>query len=293
MAANVNSMSKPTLKNTKVPQQRCSKQEQRFCDTVWEFYREHGRHHLPWRQTTLPYRILVSEIMLQQTQVDRVIPKYQAFIKVFPTVTKLAEAQLGDVLKAWQGLGYNRRAKLLWECAKVVKESHGARFPCTYESLKTLPGIGPYTAGAVMAFAYNEAVPLIETNVRTVYLHHFWPSDAADVTDTEILALVGKTLPRDNVRAWYAALMDYGSHLKKTVGNHNVRAKSYQKQSVFKGSDRQLRGAILRLLTQGKKSRTTLITELQAFSDIRIDAQLEALVREGMVRRVHRCYTLP
>jgi A/G-specific adenine glycosylase len=286
-------MSKPTLKSTQAPQQRCSKQEQRFCDTVWEFYELQGRHHLPWRKTTIPYRILVSEVMLQQTQVDRVLPKYQAFLKQFPTVRALAEAPLGEVLKVWQGLGYNRRAKLLHQCANVVKETHGGRFPRTYEGLKALPGIGPYTAGAVMAFAYNEAVPLIETNVRTVYLHHFFSSDATDVTDAEILALVTTTLPPQNVRAWYAAVMDYGSHLKKTVGNHNVRSKSYQKQSMFKGSDRQLRGSLLRILVAGPQTRKQLGATHKAFSDIRVDAQLEALIREGLLQKHRQHYHLP
>lgn len=270
-----------------------SRKLKQFQETVWEFYELQGRHHLPWRKTTIPYRILVSEIMLQQTQVDRVLPKYQAFVKQFPTVTALAEASLGEVLKAWQGLGYNRRAKLLWECAKVVKETHGGRFPRTYEGLKALPGIGPYTAGAVMAFAYNEAVPLIETNVRTVYLHHFFPPDATDVTDAEILALVTATLPYAQARAWYAAVMDYGSYLKKTVGNHNVRAKSYQKQSTFKGSDRQIRGAILRALTIKSLTRTALQKELSAFADIRIDVQLEALIREGLLQKHRHHYRLP
>ncbi len=231
--------------------------------------------------------------MLQQTQVDRVLPKYQAFIKQFPTVTALATAPLADVLIAWQGLGYNRRAKLLWQCAQTVVHEHGGRFPRTYDGLKALPGIGPYTAGAVMAFAYNEAVPLIETNVRTVYLHHFWPADATDVTDAEILVLVAATLPAENVRAWYAALMDYGTYVKKTYGNHNVRAKSYQKQSTFKGSDRQLRGAILRTLVNGEQTRQQLLRQLSGFADIRVDAQLTALIREGMIIQRGRKYHLP
>lgn len=232
--------------------------------------------------------------MLQQTQVDRVLPKYQAFLKVFPTQHALAATSLGDVLKTWQGLGYNRRAKLLWECAKEVVAVHRGRFPRTYEGLKALPGVGPYTAGAVLAFAYNEAVPLIETNVRTVYLHHFWPSDATDVTDAAILALVSKTLPPGHAREWYAALMDYGSHLKKTLGNHNVRAKSYQRQSTFKGSNRQLRGAILRLLAAtGPQSRQALFKALKPFADIRIDAQLAALRAEGLIIKQGRRFSLP
>lgn len=285
-------MSKPILKNIP-PAQRCSKKEQRFCAVVWDFYQTHGRHELPWRKTKNPYHILVSEIMLQQTQVERVLPKYKSFIAAFPTVEDLAATPLKDVLMLWQGLGYNRRAKLLWQCAETVVRDCGGKFPRTYESLKALPGIGPYTAGAVMAFAYNKPVPLIETNVRTVYLHHFWPPDATDVTDQEILARVTRTLPTADARHWYAALMDYGSYLKKTVGNHNVRAKAYQKQSIFKGSDRQLRGGIIRTLTEGKKTKQQLLKQLSSFADIRIDAQLTALIAEGMVIKTSRWYTLP
>lgn len=269
-----------------------SAKREHFLRTLFAWYEKNGRHHLPWRKTTNPYRILVSEVMLQQTQVDRVIPKYRAFLKQFPTAKALAAASLGEVLVAWQGLGYNRRAKLLKAAAEAVV-LQGGRFPKTYDGLRKLPGVGPYTAAAVMAFAYNEAVPLIETNVRTVYLHHFWPHDATDVTDQEILALVVATLPRDNARHFYAALMDYGAHLKRTVGNHNVRAKSYQKQSAFKGSDRQLRGAIVRALAVGPQTRAALRTLAPKADELRLDAQLAALCREGMVIKVGRQFSLP
>ena len=145
-----------------------------FRKIVLCHYKKHGRHHLPWRKTKNPYRILVSEIMLQQTPVDRVLPKYQEFLKQFPSIKKLAAASLGDVLRAWQGLGYNRRAKYLHQCAAVIIYDNGGIWPRTVNELQALPGIGPYTAGAVMAFAYNQPIPIIETNIRTVYLHHFF-----------------------------------------------------------------------------------------------------------------------
>ncbi len=235
----------------------------------------------------------MSEVMLQQTQVDRVVPKYRTFLKRFPTVGALAQAPLGEVLRVWQGLGYNRRAKLLWQCAREIDVQHQGRFPRQYDELKALPGVGPYTAGALLAFAYNEAVPLIETNVRTVFLYHFWPLDATKVHDAEILALVRKTLPTENVRGWYAAIMDYGSHLKKTVGNHNVRARSYQKQRPFAGSDRQLRGAILRTLVAGPTTRMTLQKVLATFSSTRIEGQLDVLVREGLIEKRRQRFALP
>jgi A/G-specific adenine glycosylase len=266
--------------------------EKRFVQTVWDFYASDGRHALPWRQTKDPYRILVSEVMLQQTQVDRVIPKYQDFLKVFPTFEALGEAPLGAVLLHWQGLGYNRRAKLLHECAKVVVRDYNGKLPKDEVKLRALPGIGPYTARAVLAFAYGIALPLIETNVRTVYIHHFFP-DTTDVTDTEILSYMIKTLDEENPREWYYALMDYGSYLKRTVGNNISKSKHYTKQSMFKGSDRQIRGSVIRLLTSEKKiTRTKLLKKLN-FDELRIDTQLEKLVNEAMVTRVGPSYTLP
>jgi A/G-specific adenine glycosylase len=269
-----------------------TRQLDEFTKTVWRFYEEHGRHQLPWRQTRQPYRILVSEVMLQQTQVDRVVPYYRAFLRRFPSARSLAEAPLRDVLTLWQGLGYNRRAKLLHSCAQTVTRERGGRFPRTYWELGDLPGVGPYTAGAIMAFAYNEAVPLVETNVRTVYLHHFF-NDTTGVSDDEILALVEATLPVDNAREWYYALMDYGAYLKRTIGNLNTKSRHYTKQSKFQGSDRQIRGAILRALARRPHTSTELLRVLNQFDDCRVDAQLANLNREGLVEKLHQRWQLP
>ncbi|MBX6334506.1 A/G-specific adenine glycosylase, partial [Candidatus Saccharibacteria bacterium] len=195
---------------------------QQFQQTVWEYYRAHGRHGLPWRQcepdgTLDPYKVLVSEIMLQQTQVPRVIPKFEAFIRQFTTVQALAAAPLSDVLKAWNGLGYNRRAKFLWQAAGMIVSDFGGRVPEAVSDLVKLPGIGHNTAGAVAAYSYNRPVVFIETNIRTVFIYHFFATEQ-QVADKAIADLVAKTLP-DNVRDWYWALMDYGTHLKQTVGN--------------------------------------------------------------------------
>lgn len=269
-----------------------NKQEAAFVATVREFYAVSRRAHLPWRKTIDPYRIVVSEIMLQQTQVDRVLPKYKAFIAAFPSTKALAEASLGDVLRLWQGLGYNRRAKLLHQCARQVRTDYGGRWPRTYEGLVALPGIGPYTAAAVMAFAYNQPVPLIETNVRTVYLHHFFAGQTG-VAETAILALVEKTLDIKDPRTWYWALMDYGSYLKRTHGNPNQRAQQYQKQSTFKNSNRQIRGAIIRVLTDASVTRAKLQKTLSEFDAMRVAEQLEKLEAEALVKRIGRVYSLP
>lgn len=268
-----------------------NKKEQQFVQTVWEYYLREGRHDLPWRKTHNPYRILVSEVMLQQTQVERVIPKYREFLKQFPALAQLARAPLGDVLRVWQGLGYNRRAKMLHECAKQIDSVYNGSFPRDFDALVILPGIGSYTAGAIMAFVWNTPVPLIETNIRSVIIHHFFKNDT-DVSDTEVMHIVARTLDTENPREWYYALMDYGAYIKRTYGNQNSRSKHYTRQSVFKGSDRQIRGVILRLLILSPHTRMQLLTALP-FEDIRVDAQLEKLIEEGLVRKRRTTYSIP
>lgn len=268
-----------------------NKKEEEFVKEVWEYYERHGRRSLPWRNTKNAYHILVSEIMLQQTQVDRVLPKYTAFLKKFSSFATLAEAPLGDVLREWQGLGYNRRAKMLHQCAQAVVREYKGRLPRTHSELMKLPGIGHYTAGAVMAFAFHESIPIIETNIRTVYIHHFF-NDDTDVLDVDIQKIVARTLDAGNPREWYYALMDYGVFLKKTIGNQNSRSKHYTKQSTFKNSDRQIRGAILRLLTQGTYTRKKMHTALP-FEIDRIDAQCEKLLTEGLIVLEQKQFNLP
>ncbi len=269
-----------------------TKEEKHFVKTVSKHYKTAGRHDLPWRKTTNPYHILVSEIMLQQTQVARVIPKYKEFLKQFPTVQRLSAAPLGEVLRAWQGLGYNRRAKFLKLAAEVVTNEHKGIWPKTYEEILRLPGIGSYTAGAVMNFAYNLPVPLIETNIRTVYIHHFF-KDTEGVADNELLPIIERTLDTTNPRVWNWALMDYGSHLKETVGNVSRKSKAYQKQSNFKASNRYIRGIILRELTRCAMTKTTLFKNLNSIEKERVQQQLESLEREGMVLITNRICRLP
>ncbi|MEN9920120.1 MAG: hypothetical protein RL538_13 [Candidatus Parcubacteria bacterium] len=269
-----------------------SKQEKDFVKHVWNYYKASGRHDLPWRKTIDPYRILVSEIMLQQTQVSRVMPKYKEFLKSFPTLKRLAAAPLGDVLRAWQGLGYNRRAKFLKQAAEMVALEHNGKWPKTLQALRALPGIGEYTAGAVMSFAYSEPVPLIETNVRTVYIHHFF-HDKEGVTDKELFPIIERTLDIKNPREWNWALMDYGSHLKETVGNLNKKSTSYQKQSDFKTSNRFVRGAILRMLSEKSFSQSEFLKQLRDIEKERVELSLDALHKEGLVIKDKTKYRLP
>ena len=261
-----------------------TKQEQKFVETVWQYYNQSGRHDLLWRKTTDPYKILVSEIMLQQTQVPRVLPKYKEFLKAFPNTKQLSEASLGDVLRVWQGLGYNRRAKFLKQAAETVTRDYKGKWPRTYNELRALPGIGNYTAGAVMNFAYNEPVPLIETNVRTVYLHHFF---------RDLLPIIERTLDPKRPREWHWALMDYGSHLKATNGNANIRSTTYKKQSDFKTSNRYVRGAIIRELSQQSLTKQKLVPTLSDIEPEQIETQLKILQDEELVIRVGQKYSLP
>lgn len=253
-----------------------------FKKTVWGIYRAYGRD-LPWRKTHDPYRIMVSEIMLQQTQVDRVVPYYTRFVRAYPTVKKLAQAPLRDVLVLWQGLGYNRRGKYLHDAARAIVEKHSGVFPKDLGELRALPGIGPYTASAVAAFAYNIPSVCIETNIRTVYTHHFFPHQEK-VADAAILALVEETLDHKNVREWYYALMDYGAYLKKNRVRINHKSTHYTKQSTFKGSNRELRGKILKLaLGQKKRLSEKEIARHLGTPRERVSRVYHALVREKLI----------
>lgn len=261
-----------------------------FRNLVYRHALLHGRTY-PWRRTTNPYRILVSEIMLQQTQTHRVVPKYREFVRAYPTVRSLAAAPLRDVLAHWQGLGYNRRARALHACAATIVREYRGRFPRTYHELLRLPGVGPYTAGAVMAFAYNAAVPIIETNIRTVYLHHFF-AGRDDVTDRDILESIERTLDRRNPRRWYAALMDYGHYLKGTIGNQNTRSRHYTRQQSFVGSDRQVRGALIRaLIAQDGLTEHALARAVQV-PVARVRVQCAALMRDGLIVRRGRRHSI-
>lgn len=221
---------------------------QSFQKIIYDYYKTHGRHDLPWRKTDNPYYILISEIMLQQTQVDRVLPKYEQFVTQFPTIEKLSEAPLRDVLKNWQGLGYNSRARNLQKAVQIIHTNYKDQIPDTQELLLELPGIGPYTTSALQTFVFNKPVVVIETNIRTVYFHFFF-EDQTNIKDQELIPVIEKTMDKQNPRDWYYALMDYGVYLKKTVGNLNKKSRTYTKQSTFQGSKRQIRGKIIKLLT--------------------------------------------
>ncbi len=253
-----------------------------FRKIVLNHYRTHGRHVLPWRATRDPYHILVSEVMLQQTQVERVQPYYQKFIRKFPNVRRLAAAPLSEVLRAWQGLGYNRRAKMLHEAAKQLMKEYDGKFPHEIEQIQALRGVGPYTARAVAAFAFNTDVIFVETNIRTAVMHHFFPKKKK-VSDMEIEKVLRSAFPKGSARQWYSALMDYGSYLKRSGVRTNHRVRGYTKQKAFKGSLREARGAVLRTLFENPKKEKTLLTMLGSRRTTQMKEALRVLTAEGMI----------
>ncbi len=242
---------------------------------------------MPWRETTDPYAIIVSELMLQQTQVQRVISKYIEWMRLFPTFKKLSQASNAQILTAWQGLGYNRRALYLKKMADTITHEYKGKIP---EDLEILKGIGPNTAAAVYAYAFNKPVTFIETNIRTVYIHHFFKKEEK-VSDKELIPLIQKTVDQKNPREWYWALMDYGTHLKQTVGNISTRSKSYTKQKAFKGSSRQTRASIVAyILKEEKTTEHNILKNIQSTHDVR--KIITSLISEGFLKKTKKYITI-
>jgi A/G-specific adenine glycosylase len=263
--------------------------------TVGAFQKQiYSRYHstprpMPWRTTMDPYHILTAEVMLQQTQVERVKIKYAEFLSVFPTLVSLDSAPLEDVLRIWQGLGYNRRALALKKCAEEIMNHYCGQFPRTTDELETLPGIGPYTARAVAAFAFGIAEPLIETNIRTVFIHFFFHG-RDKVSDREIMPLVAATLDRQNPREWYYALMDFGVWLKQLHQNPGRRSSHHVQQSRFEGSNRQLRSRLLRaVIASPGISAVELTNQLEAEQQ-GVERNLAAMEQEGFLYQLNGRY---
>jgi A/G-specific adenine glycosylase len=247
------------------------------------FYASCGRD-LPWRRTTDPYRILVSEFMLQQTRVERVLTRYPEFLGRFPDIEALARAPRHEVLLAWQGLGYNRRALALHETARRVMDEYHGSVPLDRTLLDSLPGIGSATAGAVVVFSTNRPEIFIETNIRRVYIHLFFPG-AEKVEDRQIEPILEKTLMKKKPREFYYGLMDYGSILRRRAGNPNARSASYARQSPFEGSDRQVRGIILRHLLTSGGAREEELKGLVPVEPGRLERILMGLERDGFLEK--------
>jgi len=263
---------------------------QQFKKEIREYYKNHARD-FPWRNTVDPYHILVSEIMLQQTQTGRVFEKYERFLSEFPDFYSLARARLQNVLSIWQGLGYNRRAIALSSIACQVVSEFDGTLPSSEEMLVKFPGIGKATASAIAAFAFNKPSIFIETNIRRVFIHFFF-HDRKTVTDAEILPLISKTLDRSDPRRWYYALMDYGAMLKKNVLNPNRKSAHYKIQSRFEGSHRQLRGMVLKEIIAAQRGTVSSIAKKIDQSPDKILEVLSELQKEGFIKKQKKGFVI-
>jgi A/G-specific adenine glycosylase len=264
---------------------------QDFKEAVYSNYKKEKRS-FPWRTNTNPWGVLVSEFMLQQTQTERVIEYWNKWMERWPTPRLFHKASMEDALRAWSGLGYNRRCFNLKDCARRITKEYDGEVPDKPGDLEQLQGIGPYTARAVPCFAYNVPTVFIETNIRAAVLHFFF-GEKDGVKDKEIIPVLEAALDRKDPRTWYWALMDYGAALKRLTANPNRRSAHYSRQSPFEGSFRQLRGAVVRTLAQeGPTGRA----ELQRLSGIDCDEDLyrvvEALTREQMVSESEGIYRI-
>ena len=262
-----------------------------FRTHVWERGRAEWRD-MPWRGADDPYAVLVSEVMLQQTQVARVITRYADWMAAFPTPDALDAAPLAAVLEAWQGLGYNRRALALKRAAEIVVERYGGTLPPDEAALRALPGIGPTTAAAVLNYAYRIPTPFIETNVRAVFLHHFF-ADADDVPDSALRQLVDATWDRLDPRGWGYALMDHGVELKRTMPNPSRRSRHHVSQSPFEGSKRQKRAKLLRAVLADPGGPTDAYAEVLGADGTETLSLLEELACEGFIAREGESWAVP
>ncbi|MDR1099595.1 MAG: A/G-specific adenine glycosylase [Treponema sp.] len=252
-----------------------------FKSIIYANYETAGRT-FPWRTNLSPWGVLVSEFMLQQTQTERVIPFWERWMKLWPSPGSLAEVPTSEVLREWSGLGYNRRGLFLKDCAGLIVKNYGGRVPETPEALASLPGIGPYTSGAIACFAYNYPAVFIETNIRSVALHFFF-KDRKDVKDKEIFPILKNSLDQENPRKWHWALMDYGAVLKKLTVNPNRRSAHYTRQSPFEGSFRQMRGAVIKTLVSQGPGSTDEIKRRTGIMKKDLYKVLGALEKESMV----------
>lgn len=288
----------------------------RFQKKILDWFAKNGRHDLPWRPPALklrrdgtcdPHKVFISEVMLQQTQVDRVIAYYRSFLRAFPNVRRLAAATPAEVLPVWKGLGYNRRALYLKRAAEIIMRDYRGRLPRDVAEIEELPGIGYYTARAICVFAFNQPQVLIETNIRRVFIHFFFSSPVIpshrrgiptstgsltgvrdDVSDADLLPIIERTLYRKNPRLWYNALMDYGALAFFGIENPNRKSRHYTTQSRFEGSRRYARAKILDFLLE--KPATAREIDRYFATDPHLKAYcksveeiLETLAQEGFV----------
>jgi A/G-specific adenine glycosylase len=264
---------------------------EQFKEFIWTFY-SHNKRDFAWRKASNPYHIVVSEIMLQQTQTHRVITKYEEFIAAFASFESLSASSLRDVLSVWQGLGYYRRARFLHQLAQKVVNEYGGILPQDPKMLAMLPGIGPNTAGSICAFAFNMPTVFIETNIRAVFIDSFF-KDTTAVADKELLPLIAATVDHNNPREWYYALMDYGVFLKAHKANPSRKSAHHVRQSKFEGSDRQIRAKILKLIVdQESISHQDLLITIGESTE-RVEKIIDQLIIENFIKKTtNRVYSV-
>lgn len=262
-----------------------------FQKKIWDYYHLYGRK-LPWRNIDNPYHIFISEIMLQQTQVARVLVKYPEFLAVFPTISQLAKSDVPTLLKTWQGMGYNRRALYLKNAAEIIVTRYQGKVPDNPVALDELPGIGYATACSITAFAFNKPTVFIETNIRRVFIHEFF-TDESEIDDKQLMPLVEATVDHLNPREWYYALMDYGVYLAKQIENPNRRSKHYTLQSKFEGSDRQIRSRIVKeLIKSGTIAEQDIISVADCDDTARVERIVGQLEKEGFLKKIKNGFVI-
>lgn len=262
------------------------KKVKEFQHTIFSWW-EKNKRDLPWRRTHDPYRIFISEIMLQQTQVSRVLPKYQEFLDLFPTVSALAQASPAGVLRVWKGLGYNRRALYMLKTARIIRDKYNGHFPSRYELLITLPGMGVYTARALLVFAYKQDVAMVDTNIRQIITHFFFRDTPQ--RPAVIQSAADALVPKGKSWEWHQALMDYGA---LAMSNAKCQMINKKKKSIpFRESNRFYRGRIIDQLRLGNTSRSALIGDFQkryAKSRAFLSAVISGLEHDGLLVRFAR-----
>lgn len=265
---------------TEIPTSKIEK----FHEKLFTWF-EKNKKDYPWRQTTDPYHIMVSEFMLQQTQTGRVVPKYEAFIERFPTLESLATAENRDVLELWSGLGYNRRAIWLKEAAQTIHPL--GEFPKTPKELKKIKGIGDYTSRAILIFTYNQDIATVDTNIRRIFIHEGFASQ--ETSDKELFQIAEKLLPHGKSKEYHSALMDYGNTIL-TSAKTKIKPKTVQ--GKFAGSNRQYRGRIVKYLTGHLMGTKAEIIKNCQVPEEKIDQILSKLEKDGLIKKEKESFTL-
>ena len=256
-----------------------------FNEKIFAWWKKNKRT-LPWRETTNPYYIMISEIMLQQTQVNRSVEKYLEFIKEYPTIKELAEASVSSVLKIWSGLGYNRRALWLQEAANQIVRLN--EFPKTPEELQKLKGIGPYTSRSILIFTFNYDIATVDTNIRRILIAENFAK--VNTKEKELFIIAQKLLPKGKARDWHNALMDYGA-LVLTSAKTGIKPKTTISSSSKE--NRRFRGIIVKYLTRTTKAKKEKIVKNCNIPNEKIDDILVGLIADGLVKKIRKYYTLP